>query len=261
MISSKSSNPRVIQSIQRALDIIDCFTKSDTELSLNEISKGLGLNKSTAHGIINTLHINGYIEQNSESGKYMLGKKFMMKGLLVSDSIAVRLKDIGIQYLKILTEKYSSTTHLFSYKNKVLSFVEKITPSNAYYIVSSVIGKEMPLHATASGKIVLAHMTESELENYLQGESLTKFTEKTLVDIDRLKEELERIISTEYCIEDEEVESGVFSISAPIYDNHKVFIGTISLTAPVGRVKDMTQEIVMDMKNSSKKITEELFNL
>lgn len=259
MITSKNNNPRVIQSIQRALDIIDCFDKQNKELSLNDISKRVDLNKSTVHGIINTLHINGYINQNSENGKYMLGKKFMLKGLLVSDAIGLSLKDIGTKYMKILTEKYKITSHLFAYNNNALSFVEMLIPSNAYYIVSSVVGREMPLHATASGKIVLAHMSEKEYENYLHTDPIIKFTERTLVDTDSLKKELKMIVNNRYSIEDEEVEIGVFSLSSPIYDSNQNLIGTISVTGPAARVKDILSEIIDDLKNASAKISEELF--
>lgn len=258
MLNEKTNKPRVIQSVQRALDIIDCFDQLNRELSLNEISQKLNLNKSTVHGIINTLSINGYIDQNNNNGKYLLGKKLMFKGQMVSDSITVRMREIGEYYLKEISEKYKVTSHIFSFKDQKLSFLDMVKPNNAYYIVSSVIGNPMPLHATASGKIVLAHMGEEELENYLKTEPLTKFTEKTLVEKDALKEELIKIYNNGYCMEDEEVEWGVLSMAAPIYDHQKIFIGTISLTGPVGKIKGMTEQMAIDIKNFSKNITKEL---
>ena len=258
-MKDSNANQRVIQSIQRAFNVVECFDKQIKELSLNDISKKLNLNKSTVYGIINTLCINGYISQNSVNGKYMLGNRFIIKGQLVSDTIFMSLKNAGVKYLKALSEEYKVVSHLFLYKNNMLSLVEVSIPTNSYYIDISMEGKEFPLYAGSSGKVVLAHMTQNELDKYLSRHSLIKFTEKTLTDVDSLKDELSKIRVSGYSVEDEEQEAGVYSISVPIYDNNEVLIGTISITSLVGKVKENTEELIDNIKNASKKITQELF--
>ena len=84
-MNTKNPKPRVIQSVQRALDIIECFDQLNRELSLGEISEKLGLNKSTVHGIIKP-YINEYIDQNISNGKYLLSPKLLGKYQLVADS-------------------------------------------------------------------------------------------------------------------------------------------------------------------------------
>lgn len=257
-MDEKNTRPRVIQSVQRALDILECFDQLHRELTLGEISEKLGLNKSTVHGIIKTLSINEYIDQNNSNGKYLLSPKLLGKYQLVSDSISIRLKEIGSYYIKKLSLKYKASSRLFSYRDQNLIFLEMIKPNNSYYTISSVTGYPIPLNATASGKIVLAHMEEEELEYYLKQESFIKFTDKTLVEKKDILFEAKKIYETGYSIENEEIEIGIYSIASPIYDNQNHLIGVLSLTGPIGKLKDQTQEIIVDMTDYSKKITEKL---
>lgn len=260
-MKEKDSKTRVIQSVQRALDIIECFDELNRELSLNEISEKLGLNKSTVHGIIKTLCINEYLDQNINNGKYLLSPKLLGKYQLVADSLTIRLKEIGSKYLKELSIKYKASSRLFSCKNNNLIFLEMIKPRDSYYTVSSVTGYPIPLNATASGKIVLAHMEKEELEYYLNRESFVKYTDKTLVEKEDLLMEAKKVYENGYSIENEEIEYGIYSVACPIYDHTKKLIGTMSLTGYVGILKDQTDEIIADMTDYSKKITKELTGL
>lgn len=258
MNEKKPTKPRIIQSVQRALDILECFDELNKELTLGEISEKLDLNKSTVHGIIKTLSINEYIDQNISNGKYLLSPKLLEKYQLVYGSMSIRLKEIGSYYIKELSLKYKASSRLFSYDGQKLTFLEMIKPDNSYYIVSSVTGYPIPPNATATGKIVLAHMKKEELEHYLNQETFEKFTDKTLVEKKDILFEVKNIYKKGYSIENEEVEIGIYSIASPIYDNHNNLIGVLSLTGPVVKLKDQIQEIIVDIKDYSKKITEKL---
>ncbi len=260
-MNTKNPKPRVIQSVQRALDIIECFDQLNRELSLGEISEKLGLNKSTVHGIIKTLYINEYIDQNISNGKYLLSPKLLGKYQLVADSLSIRLKEIGSNYLKKLSFKYKASSRLFSCRDHSLIFLEMIKARNSYYTVSSVTGYPIPLNATASGKIVLAHMNKEEFEYYYKRESFERYTDKTIVDKEDLLTEAKKIYENGYSIEDEEIEIGIYSVATPIYDHIKKLIGVISITGAIGILKDQTQEIIEDMIDYSKKISKELIGV
>lgn len=249
--------PRVIQSVQRALDILECFDETNRELTLGEISQILNLNKSTVHGIIRTLCINEYIDQNNSNGKYLLSPKLLGKYQLVFDSMSIRLKEVGSVYLKELSLKYKASSRLFSCKGLSLLFLEMIKPSNSYYTISSVTGYPIPLNATASGKIALAHLTDEELDFYIRNESFEKFTEKTLVHRKDIIAEIDQIRRQGYSIENEEIELGIYSVAAPIKDNGNL-IGVLSLTGPIEKLKDQTNQMAKDMTDISKKIMKEL---
>lgn len=248
---------RVIQSIQRALDIVECFNNKTTELSLSEISAMVNLNKSTAHGLINTLLVNGYISQNPENSKYSLGKKFISKSLIVPNSLL--FKNVGEKYLRAISEKYSVTSHFMIYERKELYTLKLYLPSSAYYIISSIIGRTIPFHATASGKIILAHMKPEELKKYIAAHPLQRYTDKTITDFAVLQQELATIRRNGYSLEDKEVENGVFSVACPLYNPFREVTGTISISAYPAIDADLN-ELIADLKSAAAKISQQLLD-
>lgn len=250
---------RVIQSVQRALDIIDCFNSQMVELSLNELSLMLNLNKSTVHGLINTLVVNNYISQNNQNGKYFLGRKLILKGILASNALQYDLKEIGSKFLRILSEKYKVTSHLFVCRSGNLTFIDMAVPTSAYYVVSSVIGRNMPLNATASGKIMLAYMDPLELEFWIKNNELISFTEYTITEESTLLDQVSKIHENGYSIEDEEVELGLFSIAYPIRKPDGHLFGTISITGSAQKVRNDLKAILGDLSDIRNNIENRLF--
>lgn len=100
----------IIQSVERALQILDLFNEQATELKITDISKLMGLSKSTLHSLLKTLQLHGYIDQNPENGKYRLGMKLVERGHFVVGSIDIRQKAKG--WLTELSRRTGQTTHL-----------------------------------------------------------------------------------------------------------------------------------------------------
>lgn len=260
MTNESAGKNRVIQSVQRALDIIDCFNSQKVELSLNELSLMLDLNKSTVHGLVNTLVVNDYISQNNQNGKYYLGRRLISKGILASSALQYDLKEIGSKFLRILSEKYKVTSHLFICRSGILTFIDMAVPTSAYYVVSSVIGRNMPLNATASGKIMLANMDPVELEFWIKNNELVSFTENTITEESTLLDQVSRIREAGYSVEDEEVELGLFSIAFPIRKPDGQLFGTISITGSAQKVRNELKAILEDLSNVRNNIEDKLFS-
>jgi IclR family KDG regulon transcriptional repressor len=237
--------PRLIQSVQRALDIINCFDSLHTQLSLTEISEKLNLNISTVYGLIHTLSAYSYIDKNQDNGKYKLGLEFLLKANLVSQSLD--LKEIGHTYLTDLTKKYHGTSHLYVYQHEQIFCVDKVESPNNYFIISSRAGHKLPMHASASGKVFLAHMSEAELQNFLNHNKLTSLTDKTITDKKKLLSNLQQIREQGYGIEDEEIETGAYSMAAPIKDAAHRIVGTISIVGSLARIKEQEDDIRTDL--------------
>ncbi|WP_438348072.1 IclR family transcriptional regulator [Paenibacillus sp. FA6] len=237
--------PRLIQSVKRALDIVSCFDSLNVQLSLTEISERLNLNMSTVYGLINTLCAYSYIDKNPNNGKYRLGLEFLLKANLVSNSLD--LKEIGHPYLTELTKKYHETSHLYVYQHEQVFCIDKVESPNNYFIISSRAGSKLPMHASASGKIFLAHMSDAELQNYLHNYKLMKLTEKTMTDKETLMNSLQQIRDQGYGIEDEEIEVGAYSIAAPVKDAAGQTVGTISVIGSLARIKENEDLIRADL--------------
>lgn len=103
----KEAKNGLVQSVSRAISILQCFERTP-ELGVSEISRLLGLNKSTTFGLISTLEQHQFLEQNKESGKYRLGIELFRLGTKVKAD----LLSIATPYLKNLADIYKETVHL-----------------------------------------------------------------------------------------------------------------------------------------------------
>ncbi len=100
----------IIQSVERALTILDLFNEQATELKITDISKQMGLSKSTLHSLLKTLQLHGYIDQNPENDKYRLGMKLVERGHFVVGTMDIRQK--AKSWLTDLSQRTGQTTHL-----------------------------------------------------------------------------------------------------------------------------------------------------
>ena len=218
-----------IQSVQRAIDILNCFNITNTELTLGQISTRLGLNKGTVHGILNTLHMNGYISQNS-SGRYLLGAELFNKASLASDTKRSILIDRSHNYMQNLSDYFQGNCTLFRIDDLYLQLVHSTEPRNSTFVVRRA-NSDMPLYCSASGKLVLAHLRERLLNVYLKDAPFPAYTGTTRTTIDALQNEFEKIRAEGFSYENGELFEGVAALSVPIYsskDNH--LFATLSLT-------------------------------
>ena len=149
----------IIQSVERALQILDLFNEQATELKITDISKLMGLSKSTLHSLLKTLQLHGYIDQNPENGKYRLGMKLVERGHFVVGSIDIRQKAKG--WLTELSQRTGQTTHLGILDGREGVYIEKIEGKLAA-IAYSRIGRRNPLYSTAIGKVLLAWRDRAE---------------------------------------------------------------------------------------------------
>lgn len=254
----KKGKGKLIQSVQRALDIINCFSEHDVELSLHEISERLELNKSTVHGLLNTLYINRFIQQN-DNGNYMLGQALFNKSIYAIRATKIKLRSISNGYMAGLSNKYKCSSHIFTVESNKLHFLDMTTPANSYYIISTVLNDLMHLYCTASGKILLSHMNDAARNDYFDNTEFARFTENTMTSKKEILENLNHVIQNGYAIENEEIEEGCIAIAVPIYTKHSDLFGTISATGSKVKIAGHEDDIVTDLKGISEKITNELF--
>ncbi len=250
-MSVEKRGRRLIQAVQRAVQILDCFDPPDKGYSLGELSSLVSLNKSTAHGIINTLVECSYIVQDPSTGKYHLGSKLLEKGLMMLERLDVPYP--VHPHLERIADKHQNTAHLYLYVAGELYCADKVE-AGSFVIISSRVGSRLPFHATASGKVVLAHLSERELRVALGNIEYTVFTSRTISSRAALEESLPGIRSTGYAIEDEEVEIGAYSIAVPIY-NGRGLIGTISVSGPKNKMVAIKEQVIHDLVETASAVS------
>lgn len=223
-----------IQSVARALHIIDTLAETRGELALNEIAARLSLAKSTVHGLISTLRDFGYIEQSTFTGKYKLGLRLFEVGQIVAQGWEVRA--IAAPFINKLVDELCETIHLVVLDKMEVLYIDKRESGQSLRIVSQ-IGMRLPAHCTGVGKVLMAHLSPEERAELIRKKGLPSFTRNTLTDEKVLEVELARIRAQGYAIDNEEIMDSLRCVGAPIRDQTGKVIAAISLSGPVSHLK------------------------
>lgn len=250
------SEKKIIQSIKRAFNIIECFDNINSEMSLKEICTKVDLKKSTAFGIIKSLEECSYIFQNPSNNKYRLALKFIEKGRIVSQSLDI--KNIALPYMKRLTDNFKETTHLCLIEQNFIYCVANVHSNEGFLFMSSKVGNKLPVYASASGKIILANLSNEKIDKILAETEFKKLTKHTVTDIEVLKSTLISIKDNLYSIEDEETEIGAFSVASVIKNFDNSVVGALSITGPKDRMKNKKDKIINSLIDTSLSISKEL---
>lgn len=246
----------IIQSIDRALRILDLFDEYETELKITEISERMQLHKSTVHSLLKTLQSRNYIEQNVENGKYRLGMKLFERGNLVIRSLDIRT--ISKKYLIDLSVKTGNTVHLVILDGKEGIYIDKVEGSSATVLYSR-IGRRIPVHCSAVGKALVAHKNGVELNEILDGYVYKQHTPNTLMNENAFIAELEKVRSTGYAMDREENEPGITCLAVPIWDHSGSVVAAMSMSQHSASVNDDKMDRTVQMlKEAANKISIEL---
>lgn len=245
----------LVQSVDRALQILNFLSTRSDGFALTTISQELGLNISTCHHLISTLAYRNYVEQDPQTKRYMLGPK-----VLHLKNIALAASDLYAQALPVLrelNEKSQETVHLAVLRNDELLTVAKLDALHSVRINRPDDARA--IHCTATGKAILAYLPEPEAQRLLDLYAMVKFTPRTIVDRDLLEEELQRVREQGYALDIEEFNPGVCCIGAPVRNHDGQVVGSFSVSVPVFRADyARMQELVAMVLEAAQKISYKL---
>ncbi len=232
-----------IQTIDRTIMVLNCFSESQPEQKLSEIAEGIGLNKSTVHGILNTLKYHGLISQDEESRKYRLGLRLMELGSRAANSLNI-IQLAGPEIRKLCNET-EETVHLGTLDHDEMVYIDKVESLQSMRIASSV-GARLPAYCTSLGKTIMAFLDQEELIKTIP-DVFRPFTPNTIMNMDDLLKELEKIRVNGYAIDNEEYSVGLRCVAAPIYNHEGEVKYSISVSGPGIRMSagKMDQIILM----------------
>ena len=212
---STDKNVAHVQSVERALLLMELLAKENREISLTEISKSLGWPKSTVHGIIATLRDYSFVDQSSATGKYRLGVRFFEFGNLVSRSWNIR--DVAMPHMQKLNHLTGETVQLGKDDGGEVLYLEKLESTHVLRIVSEA-GARLPMHCSGLGKVLLAFKTPAERKGIISKQGLRAMTPNTITNKAALEKELENVRQKGYAIDNQEIMMGLCCVAAPIYD-------------------------------------------
>ncbi len=224
-----------VQSLERALSLIEHMAEAGRPVTISELSEKVGLKISTVHRLLNTLLNRGYVEQEQDTSKYQLGLKL----LEVAGNIFTYtdIRTIIRPFLAELVERCNETANLAVLDGTEIVYIDQIESHN-YIIVKmfAQVGNRGPVHCTASGKILLAFLAEKELDHVLSRVELKQFTGQTITEPEKLKQELEQVRKQGYALDWGEMEEHVRCIAAPIFNYENKAVASIGVSGPDSRI-------------------------
>lgn len=256
-IATPRRSGRTIQSIERALDLLDILAGANSEMALHEIAAQAGLNNSTCHHLLATLVKRGYVGRNRRARSYFLGSR--ITELSQSRLKQFSLTEVAMAELRQLNQLTGESVHLAVLQGYALVTLAKLDSRLPVRVGSDEVGKANASHATATGKAILAWLPEPEIARVIANNGLPRFTEKTIGTIVGLMEELRLTRRNGYAIDNEEFQPGVVCIGAAIRDHAGAVIGSVSCSMPLMRAKGKLREKVKAaVKQSAAAISERL---
>lgn len=225
-----------MKSLAKTFDILDLFLKGDYILSVTEISKILNLNKTTVSRILSKLEKRGYLRQVEKRGKFILGTIFLEFSGIVKSQL--KLREVAVPFLYQLNRlvKESVIIGVWDRREDVITetFHEASYTESPLKVVPEE-GISIPLFCTCLGKIILADMSEDELNNYFLNNTLQQRTPKTVVNIENIKKQLVTVRKEGIALDSEEYALGVNGIASGIKDSQGKIAGSVGILAPSAR--------------------------
>ena len=216
-----------VQSVDRAVAILDALRARGDYLGVTELSNELDLHKSTVHRLLVSLKRGGLVERDPRTRRYRLGIRLVELGYAVLNSRG--LPQIALPYLHYLADTVKEITFLsIRDGDRVIDVLQLPAP----HMVQSInwLGSAS-LHSTSAGKVFLAHMGEAELESYLN-EPLASYTANTMTDANQLRAEVAMVRERGYATNWEEQEQGVNAIAVPLRRGQNEVVAAIGVVGP-----------------------------
>ncbi len=222
-----------VQSVDRALQVLEILAR-DGHAGVSEIAEEMGVHKSTVSRLLGSLVTREIVHQNSERGKYQLG----FGVLRLASSIPGRLSLVreARPFLENLAEEWKETVNLAVLRsNYAVNVDQAMGPSTL--ATFDWVGSLTPLHATSSGKVLLAALPADERTRILKETGLPGRTPRTITDRKILEKQLIDVAHNGYAVTLEEFEIGLNSMAVPVYNHLGEVIGSVSISGPAFRFK------------------------
>jgi IclR family acetate operon transcriptional repressor len=221
-----------IQSLDRGLIILEAVSKSSEPVSLAELTGLLGIDRSSAFRLANTLKRRGFLAYPTGRKDYILGSALWR--LAHQYDWGNMLIQVSHEPLKRLANRTNETAHLAIREGRHALFVDHAAV-NHVISVSGQTGEMVPLYCTAHGKALLTDLDQKELRSLFGSAPLTTYTKQTLGTVAQIANACAQIRAQGYASDDGEFQEGVRCVAAPIRAHSGMIIGSIGISAPALR--------------------------
>ncbi|WP_049915655.1 IclR family transcriptional regulator [Natrialba taiwanensis] len=259
MTDADSRSYRMLKTLSVASDVIEVLTARDGA-TITELADQLDLSKSSAYRYLKTLKELGYV--TCTDGCYELSYQFLLLGEYTRNTS--ELYQVGKSKVDDLAAELGHYAHLVTEADSYGVNLHQATGEEAtdYDYQAAKLQQRDPLHVTAAGKAILAHMSSERIEAIVESSTFEQRTKNTITDRERLYNELEAVRQQGFAHNDEEEIKGFRAIGAPIRDHEDRVLGSVSVSAPTSYLSgDAFTDDVPDLVMETANVIEVDFNM
>lgn len=245
-------NNMTLQTVDRAMALLEMLAIQP--MSISELEVKTGLNRTTVTRLVQTLAAREYIEKAEQSNRYRIGLKVVEIGSIRLNQM--ELKTEAIPFLRELSQKLNQVCHMGQLSHGEVVYIEKIEPIASIRMYSA-IGKRVPMHTTALGKMLASGLTDDEILSILGKREMRRYTEHTIVEEQVYLEEIARVRTQGFAMDNAENEADIYCIAAPVRDYRGSIIAAISTTNTTDR-RQSDADVIDRVKNTGLQISKRM---
>lgn len=254
-MSRKIRRPEFVQSLERGLALIKAFSREAPSLTLSEAAKRTGLSRAAARRFLITLEDLGYV--SSDGHRFSLRPSVLDLGYAYLSSL--NLWDIAHPYMEALVDQVHESCSASVLDGTEIVYVARV-PTKRIMTIALAVGSRLPAYATSMGRVLLAELSPAALDEFFEAATLTRHTERTIANPDRLRQVLAEVRGQGWALVDQELEEGLRSIAVPVRGANGAAIAAMNVSTHVARVglKRLKEEFLPLLRRASKQVSAEL---
>lgn len=244
-----------IQSLERGLAVLCCFSRENPALTLSDVARRTELSRATARRVLLTLESLGYTA--SDGRAFRLTPRVLDIGYAYVSSLA--LSDLALPTMEALSEQVHESCSASVLDGNDIVYVARV-PTKRIMTIALALGSRLPAIATSMGRVLLADLSDEQLASFLNLTDLPRYTQRTTTKRARLKDILEEARGQGWCLVDQELEDGLRSVAAPLRDASGRAVAAMNISTHASRVnmKTMREELVPALLDAAGEISERL---
>jgi DNA-binding IclR family transcriptional regulator len=228
---STAVNGGRVQSVRRAAALLEAIADSPEHQTAPDLAERCGLNRSTAWRILATLEAEGLVARDPATNRYSIGPAISRLA-----GAAAELPRLARPHLEDLSRRTGETVSLAVPRGLQLVYVDQVQAPHV--MTADWLGRAVPLHATSTGKAMLAWLPPEELDPAVE-RPLARFTDSTITDPALLRDELDRVRRRGFAVSRGELEAALWGASAPVLDSRGRAAAVVSVWGAEGRLRAM----------------------
>lgn len=255
-VAGAERNGRSIQSVERALTLIQILAAAREPLMLSDLAAQARINVSTCHHIVATLVGRGFVLHAGRNRGYMLSSK--LRELTELGTRELDLSEFVRPSLIALAEQLAEGAQMAVLRDNALMTQLRVGSSSCV-AEPDELRKMTALHATATGKAILAWLPETEMARVISANGLTGYTANTITTLSGLIEELRHVRRSGFAIDNEELDKGVVCVGAALRDEKGAVIASISATFAAHKNSDAYRNhVIRHVKDCARTLSDRL---